>query len=112
MYTKDLQIIKSAIINEQEGYQFYLLAAKNAVEQEVKEVFFSLASDEKEHESWLRTVYKEILEKVQLTQVVLGEIPRSPEIFSFSKLKNTGGLTVSALHVGVNVSCFFRTSSP
>ena len=100
MYTKDLEIIKTAIINEQEGYQFYLLAAEKAVDQEVKEVFLSLAGDEKEHEGWLRTVYREILDKGQLNQMLI-EFSRSPGIFSFGKLKNTGGLTVSALHVGV-----------
>ncbi len=101
MFKKELEILKTAIINEQEGYQFYLMAAEKADDQEVKEVFLNLAADERDHESWLRTVYREILEKGQPGPVLMNELSDSPEIFSLDKLRNSGGLTVSALHVGI-----------
>lgn len=101
MFKKDLEILKTAIINEQEGHQFYLMAAEKADNEDIKEVFLNLAADEKDHESWLRTVYREIIEKGQSGPLMIDQFSRSPEIFSADKLKNTGGLTVSALHVGV-----------
>lgn len=101
MFNKDLEILKTAIINEQEGHQFYLMAAENAGDQDVKDVFLNLAADEKDHESWLRKVYRDILESGQPGQLIINESSLSPKIFSRDKLKNAGGLTVSALHVGV-----------
>jgi len=101
MFDEDLEILKTAIINEQEGHQFYLMAAEKADNQDVREVFLNLAGDEKDHESWLRTIYREIIQKGQPGQLTIDEFSRSPEIFSADKLKNAGGLTVSALHVGV-----------
>lgn len=100
MFEKDLEILKTAIINEQEGHQFYLMAAEKSDNADVKEVFLNLAADEKDHESWLRTVYRGIIEKGQPGELTIDEFSRSPEIFSANKLKNAGGLTVSALHVG------------
>ncbi len=101
MYKKEMEILKTAIINEQEGYQFYMLAADKADNDDLRDVFLKLAGDERDHEDWLRRVYKGILEKGRPDPVSFEEPSRSPEIFSLSKLKNSGGLIVSALHIGI-----------
>lgn len=100
MLNKELEMLKTAILNEQEGYQFYLMAAEKAGNPDVKAVFSGLAAEEAEHEKWLRKMYKELLNQ-ETTRGVVEEQPFSPNIFSPDKMRNNGGLVVSALHIGI-----------
>ena len=49
----ELKIIRQALLNEQEGYDFYTLAAQQAENPEAKEAFTNLAAEELNHINWL-----------------------------------------------------------
>jgi rubrerythrin len=101
MYTGELEILKQAILNEHEGYQFYRMAAEKAVDDEVRNVFESMAEEEKRHEEWLRKAYGHMLEnKPPIVEPFSVEQADSPGIFSEKRIMHQG-LEVSALHVGV-----------
>ncbi|MEQ8175197.1 MAG: ferritin family protein [Syntrophomonadaceae bacterium] len=100
MLNKELEMLKTAILNEQEGYQFYLMAAEKADNPDVKAVFSGLAAEEAEHERWLRNMYNELLNQ-ETARGDVEEQPFSPHIFTPDKLRNNGGLVVWALHIGI-----------
>lgn len=54
----ELNIIKVAILNEQQGYRFYVDAASKVSDEGVKDAFLQLANDEKDHERILREMYE------------------------------------------------------
>ncbi|HWP96680.1 MAG TPA: ferritin family protein [Syntrophomonadaceae bacterium] len=101
MYEKELEILKTAIVNEQEGYQFYLMAAEKTEDPVLRGVFNGLAAEEESHESWLRTTYRDIMEKGKPGAMLIDEFTMSPEIFTLDKLKEAGGIIIAALKVGV-----------
>lgn len=101
MYEKEMVILKTAIVNEQEGYQFYLMAADKADDPVVRGVFMGLAAEEQAHEKWLRTTYREIMEKGKPGAALIEDSNTSPGIFTLDNLKEAGGMTIAALHIGV-----------
>jgi rubrerythrin len=60
---KLLEILSQAMQVEIDGYQFYKLASEKTTDKKGKEVFLSLAEDEKEHYHILKGQY----EKVRMT---------------------------------------------
>lgn len=54
----ELNVIKVAILNEQQGYRYYMDAAAKLKDEGVKEAFVRLAQDEKDHETILRKMYE------------------------------------------------------
>ena len=102
MYDMEAAILKTAIINELEGYEFYRMAADKATDIEVKEVFNGLAGEEEKHAQWLKSSYKQVIES-QVPSVDISSLEHagSPGIFTKKKLKEAGGMVVSALHAGV-----------
>ncbi|MCR6545294.1 ferritin family protein [Dehalobacterium formicoaceticum] len=102
MSQKEREILKKAILNENEGYQFYQLAAEQTKDPDVKLIFLSLAEDEKKHESWLRKLYQEILDQKSSEGADFTPSETdSPGIFTPDKMKKFGALEVSALHIGI-----------
>lgn len=99
----ELEIVKTAIINEVEGYSFYRLAAEKADDPEVKESFNLLAEEEKNHEEWLRNLYRYISEGTNdqndEDKPVKGV---SPGIFRRKNMNSeSGSLEVSVLRIGI-----------
>ena len=102
MYSKEASILKTAILNEQEGYEFYRLAAEKALDPEVRDVFNFLAEEEEKHAGWLTSAYKDVVEnKIPSVEAESLKDVHSPGIFSLEKLKNAGSMVTTALHVGV-----------
>jgi rubrerythrin len=102
MYAREAAILKTAIINELEGYEFYRMAADKAVDGEVKEVFIGLAGEEEKHAQWLKLMYKQVIEsKTPAAGEFSLDHAVSPGVFTKNKLKEAGGMVVSALHAGV-----------
>lgn len=99
MKNEELIIIKQAILNEIEGYEFYKMASANADLIDVKETLLTLASEEKKHVEWLEELFNKIkdnaLDSMKLADL---ENPASPEIFKWEKLDRK--------HIGVAVSSF------
>lgn len=99
-YTKELEVLRIALLNEHEGYQFYKLAAEQAGNQEAKEVFATLAEHELKHQNWLTEIYRDLAADKPLLAESLAGTP-SPGIFTKDSVTNYGSLSVAALHVGV-----------
>lgn len=62
------QIAEMAVEVEQEGFKFYQKLANSSTEQAVKELFLSLAQDEKMHES----VFADMARDAKVTKKVFG----------------------------------------
>jgi rubrerythrin len=56
----ELNILKVAILNEQEGYRFYREAAERVSDEEAKKAFLQLAQDERDHEEVLRKMFADM----------------------------------------------------
>ena len=56
----ELNILKVAILNEQEGYQFYMAASERVTSEDAKKAFLQFAQEEKAHESKLRNMYEQL----------------------------------------------------
>ena len=117
MYSKELGILKTAIINEHEGHQFYLMAAEKLPDGDVKNIFLALAEDEVGHEKWLKDLYTNLMQHKEPPSNFspLPGTPGSPGIFRKEHLKNVGSLEVSALHTGVLMEMasadYYRTAA-
>ena len=100
---KELKILKTAIINEVEGYSFYRLAAEKADNPEVRESFNRLAEEEKKHEDWLRDLYRDISQgERSRARAVESAKGKSPGIFRMENITHeSGSLEVSVLRIGI-----------
>ncbi len=99
---KELEILKTAIINEVEGYSFYRLAAEKADNPEVKESFNNLAEEEKRHEDWLRGLYQYISQGERVQARADEPQGKSPGIFRGENITyESGSLEVSVLRIGI-----------
>lgn len=56
----ELNILKVAILNEQEGFRFYREASEKVKSEDAKKAFLQLAQDEKDHEDVLRKMYEQM----------------------------------------------------
>ncbi len=82
-----LQLIKQAIMNEVEGYEFYRLAAEGAKNPSTAGTFLTLAKEEEKHAEWLRTYLDETMGKEALFELAILPAPPSPEIFRWDKIE-------------------------
>lgn len=99
-YANELEVLKVALLNEHEGYQFYKLAAGQTDSEEAKEVFESLAAEELKHQQWLTGIYRELAgDKLPSADII--KDTASPGVFTKESVANYGSLSVSALHIGV-----------
>lgn len=105
MKEKELQIIKQAIINELEGYEFYKMAVGQAEDPEVKDSFKLLASEEQKHIEWLTELFEKIkTEPEDNFKLASMENPPSPGIFSWDKIdRKHAGIAVSVFGIGVQM---------
>ncbi|MDZ7672061.1 MAG: ferritin family protein [Halanaerobiales bacterium] len=60
MANKELEVIKEAILNENEGYQVYMMAAEKIDKEEISESFKKLAKEELKHIDWLKELYQDM----------------------------------------------------
>jgi rubrerythrin len=100
---EELNILRTAILNEVEGYQFYSLAASNAAEPAVKEAFEHLAREEQQHESWLRKMYSQLSEEGSvISEEEIGADAPSPKIFRLDNIgPESGSLEISVYKIGI-----------
>ena len=61
--TKDLDVIRQAILNEEEGTAFYSMAAEKTSDETLKEAYSHLMNEELQHGKWLRSLYERLLLK-------------------------------------------------
>ena len=100
---EELNILRTAILNEVEGYQFYSLAAMRAEDPAIKESFTLLAQEEQQHETLLRKMYKELSENQQITLAGLDIVSApSPNVFRHENVRpESGSLELSVYKIGI-----------
>lgn len=105
MKNTELSVIKQAIFNELEGYEFYKLAMSQVADPEVKETFHFLAQEEQKHIEWLTLLFNK-LKTSDDDNFALAELenPPSPKIFDWKNLDRTeAGLAVSVFGIGIQM---------
>ncbi|MBW9156340.1 ferritin family protein [Clostridium sp. FP2] len=105
MNNQELMIVKQAIINEIEGYEFYNMAANNSSSAEVKNAFLELAQEEMQHVVWLKDLFNKVKDdNVVDFQLALIPEPTSPAIFKWENLdRKDAGIAVSAFGIGIQM---------
>ncbi|MBU3142151.1 ferritin family protein [Clostridium sp. CF012] len=105
MKNQELMIIKQAIINEIEGYEFYNMASSNSNSTEVKNAFLELAEEEMRHVVWLKDLFNKVKDDNILDfQLALIPEPTSPAIFKWENIdRKDAGIAVSAFGIGIQM---------
>jgi rubrerythrin len=104
-----LDALRQAITAEQEGYGFYLMAAKSTQDDQGRTVFQALAEEELHHAAYLKAQYRALAETGHIdAQVQLGRphaLAGSSPIFSPALRARIGEahFEMSALGVGVHL---------
>lgn len=86
MNTKELTLVKKAIMNEIEGYEFYKMAAKSAANQETADTLMVLAKEEENHVEWLKALLGKLENEDLAFDLAALPAPPSPEIFRWEKV--------------------------
>lgn len=104
MVANELKIIRQALLNEQEGYDFYSLAAGQAGSAEAKEAFEQLALEEKKHIDWLLALYRSIKDNSGNFDPSIYEEPPAPGLYNWKNIgRESGSLAVSVFGIGINL---------
>lgn len=105
MKLNELDIIKQAILNEIEGYEFYKMAAKQSGSKESEEAFTVLANEELKHADYLRALFDQIKnDKDDDFALSFLSEPPSPKIFDWTKIDNkSASLALSVFGIGVQM---------
>ena len=105
MNNQELMIIKQAIINEIEGYEFYNMASNKANSVEVKNAFLELAEEEMQHVTWLKDLFNKVKDdNIVDFQLALIAEPISPEIFKWDNIdRRDAAIAVSAFGIGIQM---------
>lgn len=105
MNNQELMILKQAIINEIEGYEFYNMAASNSNSKEVKNAFLELAEEEMQHVVWLKDLFNKVKDdNIVDFQLALIPEPTSPAIFKWENIdRKDAGIAVSAFGIGIQM---------
>lgn len=88
MTEREMILLKKAILNEVEGYEFYKLAATGTTNIETANTFMVLASEEEKHVGWLQGLLKKLGDNdTAAFDLAMIPTPPSPEIFRWEKIK-------------------------
>jgi rubrerythrin len=105
MNKKELEVIKQAILNEVEGYEFYNMAAKHAAKGESKTAFLELANEELKHVEYLQKLFAKIKDNKEddLSLALESDIP-SPNIYNWDKVeREQSSLAMSVFNIGIQM---------
>ena len=102
---EELMLIKQAIINEIEGYEFYNMASSKASSKEVENAFLELANEEMQHVIWLKDLFSKVKDNNAADfQLALIPEPTSPAIFKWKNIDRVDvGIAVSAFGIGIQM---------
>lgn len=105
MTSNDLKVIRQALLNEQEGIDFYQLAAGRAASQEAREAYEQLAAEEQKHVDWLLALYRNIRdEETQGFDPSIFEEPPAPGLYNWKVIgRESGSLAVSVFGIGITL---------
>lgn len=95
MKERELSLIKQAILNEIEGYEFYKMAAGQTKQAESKNALLALADEEFKHSTYLKELFNKMKKSGDDFKLAfLNDIP-SPGIYRFSEIKNNANLSLA-----------------
>lgn len=105
MDKKELDVIKQAILNEIEGYEFYKMAANQSGTGESKDAFLELANEELKHVEYLKALFNKIKDnKEDDLKLALEAKPPSPNIYNWNKVdKEHVSLAMSVFSIGIQM---------
>ncbi len=104
MHDQELQILKTAVINEMEGEHFYRLTAASSKDEGVRQAFLFLADEESKHQGWLRAMASQLTTADSTVPGPHDVELTTPQHGIFDRFKpgpETGSLAVSAFHIGI-----------
>jgi len=105
MNIEELGVIKQAILNELEGYEFYKMAGNQASSKDVTDAFSELAKEEMKHIKWLNELFNKIKggKEDEFTLAFLADTS-SPKIFTWENLdRKDAAMSVSAFGIGIQM---------
>lgn len=104
MNHNELELIKKAIMNEIEGYEFYKLTASQATSNETKDALMSIANEELIHIEWLKNLLSSQQEAGNAFDLAMVADPPSPQLYTWDHLmcKNIG-LAVSVFGIAMEM---------
>ena len=105
MNKNELSLIKQAILNEIEGYEFYKIAAHEAKTTDTKQSFLNLANEEMMHVEWLKELFMKMTDSSS-ESFTLSEIadPPSPKVFDLKHVNKTNaGLAMSVFSISMQM---------
>mgnify|MGYP006289785437 FL=1 len=100
-----MEIIKEALINENEGYQFYKMAASQSETEGEKDSFLKLADEELKHIEYLKELYEKMKDKTD-KELSIFDItpPDSPQIFNWDNVsREKGNMALSVFSIGIKM---------
>jgi len=105
MYKDELNVIKQAILNEVEGYEFYKLAAGQVDDSGSKEALLELANEELKHVEYLKKLFDKIKIGVEDDQALaFEEGPPSPNLYNWDRFdKSLTSLAMSVFGIGIQL---------
>ncbi|NLB37150.1 MAG: ferritin family protein [Clostridiales bacterium] len=105
MSLKELTVIKQAIINEIEGYEFYKLAAQQTQADEPKKAFEILAEEELMHVEWLKKIYSSLNSNTEDNLLLTFEVEvPTQKIFSWANVdRKSVSLAVSVFGIAIQM---------
>ena len=105
MYKEELDVIKQAILNEIEGYEFYKMASEKAGNGGSKDAFLELANEEMKHVQYLKELFNKIKENPEEDiELAFNEGLPSPGIYKWDRLKmDMASLAMSVFGIGMQM---------
>lgn len=101
----ELSVIKQAVINEIEGYDFYTMAAKQASSTAAQEAYKQLAEEEFMHVRWLKEFYENLAQgKEHALHLAFVIDPPSPKLFDWVNVDRDGAsMALSVFGIGIQM---------
>lgn len=92
MNHQELELVKKAILNEIEGYEFYKLSASQASSPDTRDALQTIANEELTHIEWLKSLIKSQSEPGNEFDLAMVTDPPSPKLYTWDHLmcKNIG----------------------
>lgn len=88
----ELELIKKAILNEIEGYEFYKLTASQAASSETRDALLTIANEELAHIDWLKAILNSQKDAGNAFDLAMVTEAPSPKLYTWDHLmcKNVG----------------------
>lgn len=94
MNDKELELIKTAMLHEDEGAAYYTLQSNQWHEAQVSENFKQLAADEQLHSKWIRELFEEKKSFGDAKLLSFLKDQQSPKLFDWTDVKKISDLDV------------------